>query len=125
MFTKITACYILDHEIKSIAKDQTIGRQDILAGKKVQSIVAYSSGKTREGKTIANVNNAFLMLKELDGSKEELQIPLRSLVYDGGYPLLQFMEIGGRAFDWVNSKILFAAAPTLTEVVEILVVYER
>lgn len=125
MVTIIKASQIVEVEIKSVNKDQTIGRQDVLAGKRIKSIVAYPSGLDTEGRTLANLENAYLELREVDGSnKDSVNIPIRSLIYDGGYPLLQFVGIGDRPIDWINSKVKFAAAPTVGQVIQLLVIYE-
>ncbi|MDX2284654.1 MAG: hypothetical protein NW241_10850 [Bacteroidia bacterium] len=118
----IEACTLIELALSGTVKKYKLPKSTELDGKRTKSIVTYSSGKTEAGATLADPGNAYLRLKRAGDTSEPIKIPLRSLLYSPAYPPLQFQRLEG-VFDWENSSVEFADAPTAGTVLQLLVVY--
>lgn len=129
---KYSSTKLIEIDLISGTEEYSLGQQNLLENKTITSIFALSGGKSlAKGNDVINPTNAYLILKTQTGDREQHQIPLKMLTYNGdsgAYPVLAAVEFEPQQYSWQESFIRFGrgSADTLTtgNVIQLMVVYE-
>lgn len=124
LITQLDAVTLIEIELLAGQTEYGLRDQVLLRDHQILNLVAFSGGKTESGAVIADPTNAYLHLREVTGNQELINLPLKSILYTPGYPVLQFIRMAQRSFDWLKSSIRFGEAPTTGQVLQLMVVYD-
>lgn len=127
MLYPIDSTYLIEVPLKANQLVYTLNKIERLRDRPIRGIVVYKSGKSTTGADIADPSDAYFRFKErLSNDYRRDLLPVRSLIYDPQYPVLQGVEFDARPIEWTESQIIFpqGSAPTDDEVFQMLVIYD-
>jgi len=127
MLYPIDSTVLIEIELKANQSVYNFDKIDRLRDRPIIGLVVYKSGKSTKGADLADPSDAYLSIKEsLSNDFRRDTLPVRSLVYDPQYPVLQGVEFDARPIDWPETKLVFptGSEPTDGEVFQMLVIYQ-
>lgn len=127
MLFPVDSTYLFELELSANQLVYTLNKIERLRDRPIRSIVVYKEGISTKGATVADPSNAYFRIKEsLSNDFRRDMLPVKSLIYDPQYPVLQGVEFDPRPIEWTETEIIFpvGAEPTDDQVFQMLIVFD-